>query len=280
MEDFATSLLKSIKDSEANAVEKQRKIKATEDRVDELKKAVAAAENKYKQTQQLLCSSRLSLYTKKAENDLVELQANSLLEQIKVLDTRICEEQHDQAAQAALLTCMVDQSCGEVAVFVSSCGIVADKDSTAKRSKAQRSVLVAELKELEKCYVKTDILKETIAGLKSADQEVQEFGVSLGSRRELRDLLKAESETLMGRVRSLNLARSEGTSCGLAQQVKELQRAISELEQGGVKLEVGTADFPGIGEAFGYTGEVVWLGGQVEGRENFPEDSWEPDLED
>ena len=99
---------------------------------------------------------------------------------------------------------------------------------------------MAELKELEKCYVKTEILKETIAGLKSSDQEVQEFWVSLGSRRELRDLLKAESETLMGRVRSLNLARSEGTSCGLAQQVKELQRAISELEQGGVKLEVGT----------------------------------------
>merc|ERR1719500_272591 len=163
MEEFTASLLRSIRESEAATLDKQRRLAAARARLQAVEAEVAREEKAAKGLQHQADMTRRSLYNKKADRDLVMLKLKSSEE---VVEARIGAAREEQERMVEEMAAMVDQVCGAVATSLGE-----EEQLVGQVREEQRSGLVRELKQLEQVYRQAAELSEAVVGLQAAERK-------------------------------------------------------------------------------------------------------------
>ena len=170
------------------------------------------------------------LVSEEAKCACLQLHLESLEQQEEVLESQIEELRDGHSQLARAVTGVLDGICQDVEDFTELIGVTVDQESVSQ-TWDQRSGLVRELEELENIYEKVNRLEAAITDRDNVAKELEQTGKSVCDKRELRDLLKSESQGLMENIHSLNLERSDSSSSVAAQEVKQLRIEMSKLVQ-------------------------------------------------
>ena len=244
MEEFTASLLRSIRESEAATLDKQRRLAAARARLQAVEAEVAREEKAAKGLQHQADMTRRSLYNKKADRDLVVLKLKSSEEQEEVVEARIEVAREEQERMVEEMAAMVDQVIASLLPPPQVCGAVAtslgeEEQLVGQVREEQRSGLVRELKQLEQVYRQAAQLSEAVVGLQAAEREGKAAAAELKEKKEVMELQKEESGQLMERVHQLNHLKLEAADSAAAREVRQLQKEISQLvQEGGWAVEV------------------------------------------
>ena len=226
-EDFTTTLLESIKNSEASTLEKQRKIQDCAGAIEELNASRQASENACRNLKQEIEDAKDRSALKKAEKDLNLMKLKVAQGRVGVLEAEVRRTKEKSMETAEEMTALVDKVSGETQISI---GEGEEVDGKVRREE-QNIQLVSELQLAEEAFKQNGQLDKVIEEIVSVEGELREGGEALADVKDFLDTLKGEAKDLMEKVHTLNSMKNDGGDSVAVGQVRELQLEISELEQ-------------------------------------------------